>query len=181
MPAGPVLPTPELPTAQATPAPPPSPDADLAFGAYQRGYYETALKEAMKRIAADKHDGAAMTLIGQLYEQGYGVKQDDAEAARWYAAGAAEGNAQSMFAYGLEKLQGKGVKKDIPGAADLFRKAAAKNHPGALYNLGMMELEYSRRQSRFQESLRIFRQGGGAWYLRGRIRFGASLSQRPRR
>ncbi len=37
-------------------------NVDLAFGAYQRGFYETALKEAMKRVAANKHDSVAMTL-----------------------------------------------------------------------------------------------------------------------
>ena len=37
---------------------------DLAFAAYQRGYYTTAMQEAMKRIEADPGDAAAMTLIG---------------------------------------------------------------------------------------------------------------------
>src|SRR5450432_998224 len=68
------------PVAAPTSGPPP----DLAFGAYQRGYYVTALREAMKRLAANPKDGPAMTLIGEIYRDGVGVKRDYAEAARWY-------------------------------------------------------------------------------------------------
>ena len=49
---------------------------DLAFGAYQRGLYQTAFQEAMKRIDADKHDAAAMTLVAALLEQGAGAAQN---------------------------------------------------------------------------------------------------------
>src|SRR6185437_576458 len=119
IPAGPQLPTPESPEGQAAAAnaaPADQKNVDLAYGAYQRGYYKTALKEAMKRVAANKHDGVAMTLIGEIYEQGFGVKQDDAEAAKWYAAAAAEGDVEGTFKLGLAKLRGKGVPKDAAGA-----------------------------------------------------------------
>ncbi|TAL80422.1 MAG: sel1 repeat family protein [Beijerinckiaceae bacterium] len=143
IPPGPQLPTPESPEGQAATnaSPTDQKNVDLAYGAYQRGYYKTALTEAMKRVAANKHDGVAMTLIGEIYEQGFGVKQDDAEAAKWYAAAAAEGDASGMFKLGLAKLRGKGVPKDPAGAKALFRKAAAKNNAGALYNLGILELQ----------------------------------------
>ena len=76
--------------ADATKAAAPAPAApadnapDLAFGACQRGYYTTALAEATKRIQANPDDGAAMTLIGELYAQGLGVPRDLTEADRWY-------------------------------------------------------------------------------------------------
>ena len=38
---------------------------DEAFGAFQRGYYLTALSLALPR--AEKGDGAAQTLIGEIY------------------------------------------------------------------------------------------------------------------
>lgn len=141
---GPKLPTPESPEGQAVTSggnPTNAANTDLAFGAYQRGFYETALKEALKRVAANKHDAAAMTLIGHLYEQGYGVKQDYATSAQWYAAAAAEGNVQAIFSLATDKLQGRGVKKDVAGAIQLFQQAAAKNDPLSLYNLGMLELQ----------------------------------------
>ncbi|MFI4972856.1 MAG: sel1 repeat family protein, partial [Hyphomicrobiales bacterium] len=64
--------------------PPPAPPAatkfdtgnlDIAYGAFQRGYYLTALAEATKR--AQQNDTAAMTLLGEIYAQGLGVGRDD--------------------------------------------------------------------------------------------------------
>jgi len=114
---------------------------DLAFGAFQRGYYVTAMQEAMKRVQSNPEDGAAMTLIAELYAQGLGVRSDPAEAARWLKLGAAQGDRQAIFALGLAELKGDGVPKDHAGAQALFQKAASQNHPGALYNLGIMALE----------------------------------------
>jgi uncharacterized protein len=52
------------------------PTLDFAYGAYQRGYYATALKEAMKRLNANPKDGPAMTLIAEIYKDGVSVKKD---------------------------------------------------------------------------------------------------------
>ena len=62
------------------PAPPPAPvaenpNADIAYGAFQRGEYLTALAEATKR--AQQNDPKAMTLVGLIYAQGIGVPEDD--------------------------------------------------------------------------------------------------------
>src|ERR1700678_4169841 len=54
-------------------APTSGPVRDYAFAAYQRGLYVTALREAMRRIAANSRDGPAMTLVGQIYRDGVGV------------------------------------------------------------------------------------------------------------
>ena len=116
-------------------------NTDLAYGAYQRGLYLTALNEAKKRLAANPNDGVAMTLIGQLYDQGLGVGQDFAAAARWYKDAAGHGDEQGTFLHALAELQGKGVPKDRDGAAALFAKAAAMNNSGALYNLGVLAVE----------------------------------------
>ena len=104
------------PPAAAASAVQPAANADFAYGAYQRGLYLTAMNEAKTRLAADPNDGVAMTLIGQLYDQGLGVGQDFAAAARWYKDAAAHGDEQGIFLYALAKLQGKGVPKDRDGA-----------------------------------------------------------------
>ena len=65
--------------ALATPLPH---NADIAYGAYQRGLYLTALAEATKR--AQQNDAHAMTLLGELYAQGLGIGRDDGKAAQWY-------------------------------------------------------------------------------------------------
>ena len=123
-------------------APSSGPPPDLAFGAYQRGLYATAMKEAMKRIAANPKDGPAMTLIGEIYRDGVSVKRDPAEASRWYRLAAEAGDRQARFALGLQLLNGApGVAKDRAAAAVLFEQAAAQGHAGALYNLGVMAIE----------------------------------------
>jgi uncharacterized protein len=131
-----------LPPAAGGPAPSPSgPPPDLAFGAYQRGYYITALNEAMKAIRADPKDSAAMTLIGELYRTGAGVRLDGAEAEHWYRLAAKLGDRQAQFELGLMTLTGQGgLTKDRAAAAALFEQAAAQGHAGALYNLGVMAI-----------------------------------------
>jgi len=109
----------------------PSGAPDLAYAAYQRGYYVTAMQEAMKRIKADPSDGPAMTLAGELYALGLGVRRDLAEAARWYKLAADTGDRQAIFALGIAKLKGEGVPKDRAGAAEMLEKAHAQNHAGA--------------------------------------------------
>jgi TPR repeat protein len=132
---------------------------DLAFGAFQRGYYVTAMQEAMKRVESNPDDGAAMTLIAELYAQGLGVRSDPEEAARWLKLGAAQGDRQAIFALGVAELKGEGVPKDRAGAQALFQKAAAQNHPAALYNLGIMALENNTGVAPdFQKAARYFKQ-----------------------
>ncbi len=114
---------------------------DLAFGAFQRGYFVTAFREAMKRIETDANDGPAMTLIGELYRDGLGVRTDPAEAARWYRIAADRGDPQGAYALALAYLQARGLKEDRAAGREWLKKAAASNHIGALYNLGLMEAE----------------------------------------
>src|ERR1700760_2543038 len=72
------------PEAATTPAPiPDDPNADLVFGAYQRGLYKTSFDLATKR-AQENADPKAMTMLGELYANAMGVRRDDAKAAEWF-------------------------------------------------------------------------------------------------
>src|SRR5215467_4668673 len=79
----PPAPAKKPPPAAAPMAPPPAAttpnEPDLAFGAFQRGYYKTAFEEASKRVNT-VGDPKAMTLLGELYANGYGVPNDDKKA-----------------------------------------------------------------------------------------------------
>jgi TPR repeat protein len=114
---------------------------DLAFGAFQRGYYITALREAMKRIESDRKDPVAMTLVGELYKDGLGVRRDLGEAARWYRLAAERGDPQGSFSLALAYLRGRGVPEDRKTAIVWLEKAAQSNHSGALYNLGLLAID----------------------------------------
>ena len=140
-PLGATLPSPISPQNGGEPSRPLPPDADLAFGAFQRGYFATAMSEAMKRVKANPKDGTAMALIAEIYAQGLAVNPDPAEAARWDRLASQQNNREATFAYGMALLQGKGVDKDRKAAAAQFERAAAQGHAGALYNLGVMAIE----------------------------------------
>lgn len=113
---------------------------DLAFGAYQRGMYLTAFREATARLDRDRSDAAAMTLVGELFNQGLGVRQDSAEAASWYRLAAERGDAHAMASLGLMAADGRGIKQDRAAARSWFEKAAAAGEPTAAYNLALLLL-----------------------------------------
>jgi uncharacterized protein len=160
-----------------TPAPTSGPAPDVAFGAYQRGYYQTALKEAMRRVAVNPKDGPAMTLIGEIYREGVSVKRDPAEAARWYRLAADAGDRQAQFSLGLMLLVGApGVEKDRAAASVWFEKASAQGHAGALYNLGVMAIEGDgKSMPDFAKAADLFRRSAEAGDNDGAYSYGVLL------
>ena len=150
------------PDAPLTPKPG-DPPGDLAFGAYQRGYFLTALKEAEKRLAANPKDSAAMTLVGEIYHDGFAVKRDDSQAARWWKLASAFGDARGAYEYGVALLAGAGVAQDKAAAAEQFGKAAQQGVPGALYNLGALALQRGEgKDPDFAAAAKFFRQAADA-------------------
>jgi hypothetical protein len=112
----------------------------MAYGAYQRGLYKTAFLAATARLNADSGDAPAMTLIGELYNQGLGVRQDPAEAARWYQLAARAGDAHAMASLGLMAIDGRGIAKDPAVGRNWLEQAATKGEPTAAYNLALILL-----------------------------------------
>ncbi|MBO0905885.1 sel1 repeat family protein [Jiella sp. MQZ13P-4] len=115
--------------------------SDMAYGAFQRGYYLTAVQLA--EPLANIGDPAAQTLLGEIYSRGLGVKRDMKEAARWYEAAAKAGNAEAQFRYAMILLAGTAVKQDEAQARDLMKAAADAGLPLAEYNFGQMLIESS--------------------------------------
>ncbi|MCP4182552.1 MAG: sel1 repeat family protein [Hyphomicrobiales bacterium] len=109
---------------------------DLAYGAYQRGYYLTAFNHALPR--AKLGDPAAQLLIGVLYEKGLGIKQNRKEAAHWYKFAAENGSKEAQFSYALKLLEGVHVTKDKKTARELLKKAADAGHSVAQFNYAQM-------------------------------------------
>ncbi|ACB80489.1 Sel1 domain protein repeat-containing protein [Methylorubrum populi BJ001] len=121
-----------------------NPNADAAYGAYQRGRYVTAFREATKRIEANPKDAAAMTLLGELYNQGLGVKQDPKRAHEWYRLAAAQNDANAMASLGLMAMDGRGQPKDEKAGRAWLEQAARKGQPSASYNLALIQLAGSK-------------------------------------
>ena len=128
------------PAQPAAPRAPAKPGLDLAYGAYQRGMYVSAFREAASRIEIDPSDAAAMTLLGELYNQGLGVRRDPDQAARWYRLAAERGDVHAMSSLGLMAADGRGTDRGPAAARAWFEKAAALGEPTASYNLALLLL-----------------------------------------
>jgi TPR repeat protein len=113
---------------------------DLAYGAYQRGLYISALREASARLERNREDAAAMTLLGELYNQGLGVAADPGKAADWYLLAAERGDAHALSALGLMALEGRGMAKSPNQGKAWIERAAAKGEPRACHNLALLLL-----------------------------------------
>jgi TPR repeat protein len=85
--------------------------------------------------AADQHYALAYFNLGILYQNGCGVNQDYAEAARYFELGvnAGDGPSQTNLAYLYD--QGLGVARDRARAAALYGKAAERGEAQAQFNL----------------------------------------------
>ncbi len=87
---------------------------------------------------ADSGDPVAQYSLGKLFERGGGaVRQDFAQAARWYRVAAEQGIAAAQNNLALMHAQGRGLPRDVGRAIDLWLAAATQNHPMAQYNLGL--------------------------------------------
>jgi putative SOS response-associated peptidase YedK len=97
----------------------------------------TRVVAACRRLA-DQGDGIAQNNLGSLYYNGGGVRQDYAEAAKWYRKAADQGFAIAEYNLGSLYAYGEGVKQDYAEAAKWYRKAANWGNADAQTNLGVL-------------------------------------------
>ena len=71
---------------------------------------EVAPKEMLQ--LAEAGDAELQFSLGVMYEHGEGVRQDYAEAVRWYRKAAEQGYAEAQNNLGLMYDQGQGVRQD---------------------------------------------------------------------
>ena len=112
---------------------------DYAFGAYQRGYFLTALELALPR--AEEGDAAAQTLIAEIYARGLGVAQNTERAAGWYQLASNNGDRLAAFELGMLYQDGIGVPRNRQRAAELFNISAEAGYIPAKYNLALLHVE----------------------------------------
>jgi hypothetical protein len=113
----------DTPSPADTPTAPRAKAVDDGYVAYNSGDYTAAL--ALWTPLASKGDGDAQYALGDLYHLGHGVKQDDAEAARWYLKAANHNIAEAQYALGTVYAQGRGVPRDYVAAYMWYALATA--------------------------------------------------------
>jgi TPR repeat protein len=76
-----------------------------------------------------------MTMLGELYANGLGIKRDYAKAAAWYQRAADAGDREGMFALAMMRLSGRGGATNRDQAVKLLASSAKLGNPKAAYNL----------------------------------------------
>jgi len=128
----------DLKAKAAKPAAKPRTLNDAAYGAFQRGQYVTAMNLAIPR--ANAGDAVAMVLLGELLSQGYGVRQDNVAAGKWFEAAGAKGNSDALFTLAAIKMATKSIQQKDEAVA-LFKQSAEMGNSAAAYNLGLIYLQ----------------------------------------
>ena len=86
--------------------------------------------------AAEQGDPEAQVRLGDLYQRGDGVPENDAEAVAWYLRAAGQGYADAQFRLGSVYGNGRGVPLDYAESLAWFHRAAEQGHDAAQWMLG---------------------------------------------
>ena len=79
----------------------------------QLGYLEAGwMKRVCSFQAAEQGDEIAQFILGDSYDEGEGVIEDDKEAARWYRLAAEQGDVIAQLNLGVRYAEGEGVIQD---------------------------------------------------------------------
>ena len=100
-------------------------DFDKGLAAYNTGDFATALQQWTP--LAEAGGSVAQYNIGRMYNNGYGIPQNYAEAMKWYRLSAGHGYAKAQYNLGLMYDKGDGVPEKNAEAVKWYRKAADSN------------------------------------------------------
>ena len=95
---------------------------------------------AILQPLAEQGDAIAQSLLGSVYEEGQGVKQDYFEAVKWYRKAAGQGHANAQANLGSAYVAGRGVRQDDTEAVKWFKKAAENGSADGQFKLGLAYL-----------------------------------------
>ena len=86
--------------------------------------------------AADQNDARAQTVLGTLYEGGFGVDQDYLTAFNWYKKSAEQNLPLAQMNLGRFYEQGLEINQDYAEALKWYQRAATNGHAPALNSIG---------------------------------------------
>lgn len=90
------------------------------------------------RELADDGQAIAQYYLGISHEYGRGVRQDDAEAVKWYRRASAQGLSVAQYRLGVMYDNGWGVPADDTEAVKWYSRAAEQGHAFAQHDLAFM-------------------------------------------
>ena len=111
-------------------------DWEKGLDAYEKGDYETAIKE-WERLAS-QGDADAQYNLGHMYQSGLGVTQDFGMAIKWYILAAKQGDSEAQNNLGVMYESGQGVEQNYETSVKWYKLAAEKGNAKAQNNLAFM-------------------------------------------
>lgn len=146
---------------------------DDAIALYRNQDYKGALPLFRK---VDK-SSISQFYLGVMYEYGYGVAQDYAEAVRWYRKSADQGDKAAQFNLGVMYEMGRGVAQDYAEAVRLFRKLADQGDDDGQCALGVM-YEYGKGVPQdASEAVRLYRKAADQGLARAQCNLGTMYDE----
>lgn len=115
---------------------------------------DTSLEQLI--MAANQGDADAQCELGFIYEEGDGVQQDHAEAARWFRLAADQDDAMAQISLGDLYAHGDGVQQSDAEALQWYRRAVDQSEPLACYRLGLMYYNGWGVKQDYAKALRLF-------------------------
>ena len=100
-------------------------------GNFEKGLKMTEFEQT--KLLAEQGYAKAQGHLGWMYYNGRCVKQDYAEAVRWYAKAAEQGNAPAQYNLASAYFCGLGVEQNDALAVDWYKKSAEQGHARAQY------------------------------------------------
>ena len=130
-------------------------DFEDGFHAAEKGDYKKALP--LLKNAAKQGNAMAQVLLGFMYKNGKGLKQNSKEAVNSFRLAAEQGDADGQYNLGTMYDSGQGVKLDYKEAAKWYQLAAEQGVADAQLRLGLMyQMGQGARQD-YNESGKLFR------------------------
>ena len=124
------------------------------ISAYETKQYDVAA-DLMKSINTDSPE--VQFDFAKMYENGWGVKKDDAQAERWYRKAAELEHVKAQNNLGVKYRTGDGVAKNYTEAMYWLRKAAEQGFVRAQSNIGLMYRDGMGVKKNYPEAMHWFR------------------------
>lgn len=92
----------------------------------------------IERTAAEGGELSAQVRMAEIYDYGFSVPVDKAEAAKWYRLAVSQGHAGSQFILAEKLMRGDGVARNEAEAFAWYQKAGFKDHAVARFKAADM-------------------------------------------
>ena len=144
----------------------------IALGLNQAAWADDVSDFRETLQAAERGNAAAQNNLGSMYYKGRGVRQDYAEAVKWFRQAAERGDAQAQFNLGIMYDIGRGVSRDDAEAFKWYRQAAERGVADAQFNLGNMYYEGRGVRQDDAEAFKWYRQAAAQGDVQAQFNLG---------